>query len=130
MGHGGLTLSGGINRGQGLQFVLKPGVCVFVCFVFAAALEVRARTFCRLGRYWTWTADAGPQMLDHRAAFSARKPCEPFLYLWVRVPKRTHKAFLTPSMEVLDMAPDSIHLIKQSPSSSANEVEATKSTLA
>lgn len=40
-----------------------------------------------------------------------------------------HEVFLTPSMEVLDIAPDYIHLIKQSPASSANEAEAMKSTL-
>jgi hypothetical protein len=44
----------------------------------------------------------------------------------VRVPKRIHEAFLTPSTEVLDMTPDYIHLIKQSPKSSVNEVETMK----
>lgn len=44
--------------------------------------------------------------------------------------KRVHEAFLTSSTEVLDTTSDYIHLIKQSPKSSVNEVETMTSTSA
>lgn len=79
---------------------------------------MKARTSLRLGRCWPLELHTSP----------AGKLLDTFLYLWVRVPKRIREAFLPPSAEVLGIAPDYIHLVKQSPETRVNEVGTVKNT--